>query len=46
MSNLQRYITGEDAALVSPIEDAFRTMAIVEACYASSASGGIPVEQD
>ena len=39
MSNLQRFVTGEDAALVSPVSDAIRTMAVVEACYASSARG-------
>ena len=43
MSNLQRFVTGEDAALVSPIADAIRTMAVVEACYLSSAAGGTPV---
>lgn len=43
MSNLQRYIAGEDAALVSPVDDAIRTMAVVEACYRSSAAGGTPV---
>lgn len=43
MSNLQRVVSGEDAALVSPVEDAFRTMAVVEACYESSAHGATPV---
>ena len=43
MSNLQRFVAGEDDALVSPIDDAFRTMALVEACYRSSASGGTPI---
>jgi predicted dehydrogenase len=43
MSNLQRYVTGEDAALVSPVGDAIRTMAVVEACYQSSAAGGTPI---
>ena len=38
MSNLQRFVTGEDSALVSPVSDAIRTMAVVEACYASSAA--------
>lgn len=45
MSNLQRYVVGEDNALVSPIEDAFRTMAVVEACYTSSEGGGTPVPE-
>ena len=43
MSNLQRVMAGEDAALVSPVDDAIRTMAVVEACYLSSASGGTPI---
>jgi predicted dehydrogenase len=43
MSNLQRFVAGEDDALVSPVEDAIKTMAIVEACYQSSASGGTPI---
>jgi len=43
MSNLQRYVAGEDASLVSPVEDAIKTMALVEACYQSSASGGTPI---
>ena len=45
MSNLQRVVSGEDAALVSPVEDAIRTMAVVEACYQSSAAGGTPVPE-
>ena len=43
MSNLQRYVAGEDAALVSPVDDAIHTMALVEACYLSSAAGGTPI---
>ena len=43
MSNLQRFVAGEDAGLLSPVEDAFRTMAVVEACYESSARGATPV---
>lgn len=45
MSNLQRLISGEDGALVSPVEDAILTMALVEACYASSAAGGTPIAE-
>ena len=45
MSNLQRFVSGEDAALVSPVDDAIRTMALVEACYASSESGGTPIPE-
>jgi len=43
MSNLQRFVAGEDAVLVSGVEDAIKTMALVEACYTSSASGGTPI---
>lgn len=43
MSNLQRFVAGDDDALVSPVDDAFKTMAVVEACYESSSGGGMPV---
>ena len=43
MSNLQRFAAGEDAALVGSVQDAIKTMAVVEACYESSARGGTPV---
>lgn len=43
MSNLQRYVAGEDRALVSPVADAVKTMALVEACYQSSERGGTPI---
>ena len=43
MSNLQRYVAGEDPSLLSSVDDAIRTMAVVEACYASSASGATPI---
>jgi predicted dehydrogenase len=43
MSNLQRFVAGEDDALVSPVDDAIRTMALVEACYRSSESGSTPI---
>jgi predicted dehydrogenase len=43
MSNLQRVVAGEDRVLVTGVEDAIKTMALVEACYTSSASGGTPV---
>jgi predicted dehydrogenase len=46
MANLQRFVAGEDQTLVSPIEDAFKTMALVEACYESSASGGTPIPKE
>ena len=43
MSNLQRFVAGEDRALVSPVQDAIKTMAVVEACYESSGHGGTPI---
>jgi len=43
MSNLQRFVAGEDAALVSPVDDAIKTMALVEACYESSAARSWPI---
>ena len=43
MSNLQRFASGEDAALISPVADAIKTMAVVEACYQSNSGGGTPV---
>ena len=45
MSNLQRFVVGEDEALVSPVEDAIKTMALVEACYRSSEAGGTPIPE-
>ena len=45
MSNLQRFIAGEDAVLLSGVDDAIKTMAVVEACYTSSAHGGTPTPQ-
>jgi predicted dehydrogenase len=43
MSNLQRFAAGEDSRLLTDVEDALRTMALVEACYASSAAGGTAI---
>jgi len=45
MANLQRFASGEDAELVSSVEDAWNTMALVEAAYASSASPATPLAQ-
>ena len=44
MSNLQRFASGEDATLVSPVSDALQTMKLVEACYVSDARGGVNLE--
>ncbi len=43
MSNLQRYVAGEDTTLLGSVHDAIRTMAVVEACYISSATGGTEI---
>jgi predicted dehydrogenase len=43
MANLQRFAAGEDAVLHTSVEDAWRTMALVEACYRSNATPGVPV---
>jgi predicted dehydrogenase len=43
MSNLQRFVSGEDTTLVGSVHDAIKTMAVVEACYESSARGGTPI---
>ena len=43
MANLQRFATGEDEVLVGSVEDAWTTMALVEAAYASSAAPATPL---
>jgi predicted dehydrogenase len=45
MANLQRFVSGEDAELVSSVEDAWNTMALVEAAYKSSAGPATPLER-
>lgn len=45
MANLQRFASGEDPELVSSVEDAWNTMALVEAAYASSARPATPLER-
>jgi predicted dehydrogenase len=45
MANLQRAASGEDATLVASVADAWRTMALVEACFRSSAAPATPVPQ-
>ena len=43
MANLQRVASGEDPRLVGGVEDAWHTMALVEACFRSNATAGTPV---
>ena len=38
MLQLQRYVSGEETQLISSVQDAWHTMALVEAAYISSAS--------
>jgi predicted dehydrogenase len=45
MASLMRRVDGETLELPTSVEDAFRTMAVVEACYESSARGAIRVPQ-
>jgi len=43
MGALQAYVEGSAATLPSSFEDAFKTMALVEACYRSSENPGEPI---
>ena len=43
MSNVQRFALGEDERLVSGLQDAWKTMALVEACYEANGLEGVPV---
>ena len=43
MSNMQRYVAGEDDTLITHVDSAWTTMAIVEACYRSAARPCEPV---
>lgn len=43
MAQLQRFATGEDAELIGSVEDAWHTMALVEAAYQSSSTPATPL---
>ena len=43
MANLQRFAAGEDAVLATHVEDAWKTMALVEAAYASNRAPMAPI---
>ncbi len=45
MSNLQRYVAGEDAVLHTSVEDVYHTMALVEACYLSDSDGATRIPE-
>jgi predicted dehydrogenase len=46
MRNLQRFDAGEDNELFSGVEDAFHTMALVEACFAAMAEPSVPLQTE
>jgi len=46
MSNLMCFLEGSSPELTSSVEDAYKTMAVVEAAYKSSESGGTEVAYD
>jgi len=43
MAGLMRVASGESSELPTPVEDAWKTMAVIEACHASSDSGATPI---
>src|SRR3546814_8539886 len=43
MANLQRVAAGEDDRLATAVEDAWKTMALVEACYRAAAAPAYPI---
>ena len=45
MANLQRFASGEDKKLISSVDDAWHTMALVEAAFNSSASPATPIAE-
>jgi predicted dehydrogenase len=45
MANLQRFAAGEDEVLATRVDDAWRTMALVEACYRAGKVPGTPIPQ-
>jgi hypothetical protein len=45
MASVMRFANGETDELPTRVEDAFKTMATIEAAYASSAHGATPIPQ-
>jgi predicted dehydrogenase len=43
MASVMRFASGESAELPTSVESAWRTMAVIEACHASSDRGSIPI---
>ncbi|MFN3434125.1 MAG: gfo/Idh/MocA family oxidoreductase, partial [Sphingomonas sp.] len=46
MANLQRFAAGEDTTLATGVEDAWHTMALVEAAYRSAGAASTPIPSD
>ncbi|MEM7047442.1 MAG: Gfo/Idh/MocA family oxidoreductase [Pseudomonadota bacterium] len=46
MRNVQRYVAGQDDHLNAGIEDAYQTMALVEACFTAAKAPSIPLTLD
>ena len=46
MSDLMCFLEGRIDTLSTSVEDAYKTMAVVEAAYASSAAGGTPISYE
>ena len=44
MRNVQRFSAGEDDHLFAGVEDAFQTMALVEACFQATKTPGTPLD--
>jgi len=43
MSNVQRFDSGEDETLHTSVDDAYKTMAVIEACFKSTVTAGTHV---
>ena len=46
MAELMRFVEGSTSVLPHSVEDAYRTMALVDAAYASSSLGGVTIAYD
>ncbi len=46
MSNIQRYVAGDDSKLLTNIDDAFQTMSLLEACFTSMTTPCVPLVLD
>ena len=44
MANLQRFAAGDDPVLATSVDDAWHTMALVEACFTAATAAATPVQ--